>query len=345
MSTQFTETLVSCVLTLINSEARNSLMLSKTFEQIDEMLRRERGFAVLHEGAPVSFAGISEWQNYWEIGGLVTSPAFRRHGFGTSALIQATMQAQRLPKKPIIALANATSAKMLEKIGFVKKPQDWFDDEVWLDCKNCLECDKRPDCHCVSMTLDGKLIALPTAQIAVMRDLTVEKVDDLVKTAEMYCRIWGEAPWFEDFWTTDGVINDFLEALAKPGAIFKTILIDGEVAGLCLCYQMEYEEAIGRNPELGGFYKNGEPVFYIDELAVSSKFRHQKIGETLTRAILKENPNCHFTLRTHIDAIPARSLYRKIGFTDLGWPDSTHSDRTYWHINTPSSFYPIPCRR
>jgi hypothetical protein len=40
----------------------------------------------------------------------------------------------------------------------------------------------------------------------------------LKSAAKLYCQIWQEPPWNEDFWTVDGVIKDLDDQIQRPGA-------------------------------------------------------------------------------------------------------------------------------
>jgi ribosomal protein S18 acetylase RimI-like enzyme len=153
----------------------------------------------------------------------------------------------------------------------------------------------------------------------------------------MYCEIWKEPPWNEDFWKPESVENDIHTQMAKPGAISCLAITDeGNVVGFTNGYLVTCDElaSISKTDELRRYFQNGEMAFYLDELGVASTHRRQGIGHDLTRILIEAlrtgREGCKIFLRTDQDAFQARNLYRALGFEDTGIHDGTHTTRTYW---------------
>jgi len=162
----------------------------------------------------------------------------------------------------------------------------------------------------------------------------------LKKCAELYCEIWNEPPWNENFWKIDGVIEDIKRQMERPSAAGFIAFTDDKVIGFTWGYEISKENLreISGVKSLDVLFRNGR-VFYIDELGVSSPFRKKKIGEQLSNSlIINARNSCgiqYFTLRTDIKAIAARNLYAKLGFVDLHIQDAKYSQRTYWFLKLP----------
>ena len=178
-----------------------------------------------------------------------------------------------------------------------------------------------------------------------MKEVKIERLDMrnkelLEKCAKLYCEIWKEPPWSEDFWTIEGVIKDIRKQMKCSNAVGFLALYDGEVIGFTWGYEISKNDLqeISGVKSLDIIFENSR-VFYIDELGVSPLFRNKGIGEQLSRTLLAAVRNsCEircFTLRTDIKAVAARNLYIKLGFSDLSIRDAEHSQRTYWFIELP----------
>lgn len=171
--------------------------------------------------------------------------------------------------------------------------------------------------------------------------LDVKNEEILRKCARLYCQIWKEPPWNEDFWTVEGVIEDIKKQMKQPNAVGFLALHRGEVVGFTWGYEVSKEDLreISGVEALDVLFKKGSRVFYIDELGVDSSFRKRGIGEQLSKVLIATARNsCEirsFTLRTNIEAVAARNLYVKLGFRDLSIRDAEHSQRTYWFLELP----------
>lgn len=157
------------------------------------------------------------------------------------------------------------------------------------------------------------------------------------KTAELYCEIWREPPWNEDFWTVEGVIADIEKQFNNRNAVMMIGINGLGIVGFTWGYEVEIEEACsmcGHN--ISPRFINGARLFYIDELAVASRKRERGLGFRLTFDCLSEARQHGLTasfLRTDINAIPARKVYSKLGFKDSSLKDPEHPDRTYWFLD------------
>ena len=172
--------------------------------------------------------------------------------------------------------------------------------------------------------------------------LEVNNKEILKKCAELYCQIWKEPPWSEDFWTVKRVIKDIREEMERKNAVGFLALYGDEVVGFIWGYEVSKEDLrqISGVDALDVLFKKRARVFYIDELGVASLFRRRGIGEQLSRTLITVVRNsCKiqcFTFRTDIK-VPAvaRNLYSKLGFRDLSIRDAEHSQRTYWVLEIP----------
>jgi len=171
--------------------------------------------------------------------------------------------------------------------------------------------------------------------------IPIENEEFLRKCAELYCEIWKEPPWNENFWTAEGVIEDIRKQIKRLNAIGFLALQGGNVIGFTWGYEVDKEDLreISGVEALGILFEKGGRVFYIDELGVSSLFRRRRIGEHLSRILITTVQNscgirC-FILRTEIKAVAARNLYAKLGFRELSIRDAEHSQRTYWVLDLP----------
>ena len=159
--------------------------------------------------------------------------------------------------------------------------------------------------------------------------------DLLQRCAKLYCEIWKEPPWNEDFWEPEGVMQDLRRGLSMPCVEGFLSLHDFTVTGFTWGHAVSRREmeVISTGSKLDYLFLNSGRVFYVDELGVASSFRHIGIGETLTKTLLvaaREHDIRAITLRTNKNAHAARKLYQKIGFRDLMVEDGKHPDRTYW---------------
>ena len=160
----------------------------------------------------------------------------------------------------------------------------------------------------------------------------------LEKTARLYCEIWKEPPWNEYFWKQDEVLRDIQEQLKKEAAMLVAAVKKDRVIGFTWGYLVDKKlmETISSNNLLSFLFEPAtKSVFYIDELGVDKRHRMHGVGGKITESIIKQTKkigvDC-WCLRTHINAMPARKMYGKLGFNDLKIKDGKYADRTYWML-------------
>lgn len=161
----------------------------------------------------------------------------------------------------------------------------------------------------------------------------------LERCASLYCEIWKEPPWNEDFWTTEIVMQDLREELAlQQSKALLALSSDPEqndaVIGFTWGYRVTQEDMqrISGTLEMDQFFQDA-PVFYIDELGVDSKCRVNGVGRELTEDLLQwATDTGHKTvlLRTDLRAEAARVLYKRLGFVELDTLDANEHQRSYW---------------
>lgn len=163
--------------------------------------------------------------------------------------------------------------------------------------------------------------------------IVAPEASEMVTVAKFYCGIWREPPWLEE-WGEGEVIADLTDLCDHDGILLIAETGDqivGLTAGLPISREQLYAKS---GTKFGGFFKQGgQPAFYIAELATAPEHRGKGIGRMLTLALCEQAHDRgfdHFVLRTHVDAGPARRLYRKLGFCETGIHDHNYPDRTYW---------------
>lgn len=155
--------------------------------------------------------------------------------------------------------------------------------------------------------------------------------------AKLYCQIWREEPWNEEFWTPEVVIQDMRKEMARPCAegYLAINIYNSQVIGFTWGYSVSQSEMqiISGNEKLNFLFSANNRVFYVDELGVAKEHRHHGIGNSLAANLLVaamiRGINL-IVLRTNKKAEAATSIYREIGFQNLLIEDQQHPDRTYW---------------
>ena len=187
----------------------------------------------------------------------------------------------------------------------------------------------------------------------ILRVDLVKIISDVFESwAQLYCEIWKEPPWNEEFWNAKSVKMDFVSELSRlhgeaflaidnctlsfenpDGIVFsrpgqKTV---GFTHGYSVsCYEMRM---IAGSGILNFLFKKDQRVYYIDELGVAKDYRGQHISLMLTKLML-QTISSHgiktVALKTDKDAAVARSLYMKLGFKEVVGIDAKYPNRTYW---------------
>ncbi len=173
--------------------------------------------------------------------------------------------------------------------------------------------------------------------------MNIRKVDSndgqilFSKIAEIYCKIWKEPPWNEDFWTVESVVKDLKEQSKRQNFVLLAALNGTEdIVGFTWGYEvntLDLSKISGHPESIWKDIIQQKRCFYVDELGVDINHRGKKIGKKLTIRLLREISLIkinHITLRTDIKAVPARSLYQKVKFKEIDLTDKEHGKRTYW---------------
>lgn len=175
-----------------------------------------------------------------------------------------------------------------------------------------------------------------------MNDLSVVKVamnsiasEVLEQWAKLYCEVWKDAPWNEDFWKPEEVIKDFQKEMRNPDAAAFLSICDSSVVGFTHGYSVNRQElrSIAGNSLLDQVFGDENRIFYIDELGVASAYRGKRISLALSEALLRSafaSGVKIVILRTDAKANVARHVYVRLGFVELDVHDTSHIDRTYW---------------
>ncbi len=161
----------------------------------------------------------------------------------------------------------------------------------------------------------------------------------LQKTAELYCGIWQEAPWEEDFWKVSDVLQDMQTEFSKKSAnaFFIEDKESKKVIGFSWGYPVDKAQArdICGSDDLESLFKQEPLIFYIDELGVASACRGRGVGKILSKSLIAWATACGMRciiLRTDERALAARTLYSELGFKELAVVDVQYSNRTYWNL-------------
>ncbi|MFA6593670.1 MAG: GNAT family N-acetyltransferase [Candidatus Buchananbacteria bacterium] len=157
-----------------------------------------------------------------------------------------------------------------------------------------------------------------------------------IKCAQLYCRIWKEAPWCENFWTPVNVLAKLQQQLEKSQALcWLALSSPPKIVGFSWGFGVSRDELaeIASGHMLDSFFSESAKIFYFSELGVDTRKRHGGIGKKLTEKLVEHAKNCGYNkimLRTDIRATAARTLYEHLGFKELGIKDAQFSERIYY---------------
>ena len=96
--------------------------------------------------------------------------------------------------------------------------------------------------------------------------------------------------------------RSFEEVVHNPQDLYLVVDKDSEIIGYC---------------GLWAVLEEGQ----ITNVAIKKEYRHQGIGRLMMEALLAEGKNrglTQFTLEVRESNLPARALYRSLGFTEIG---------------------------
>lgn len=170
---------------------------------------------------------------------------------------------------------------------------------------------------------------------------------NVLKTwTQLYCDIWKEPPWNENFWKPHLVLKDFRNELSRPhGEAFLALvygvsrMMNGrpclDTVGFTHGYSVSIQEMreIAGNGGLNVLFKRRKRIYYVDELGVAKEYRGRGISLVLTRSLIetaKESGLTCVALRTDKQAVVARKVYGQLGFVEMPVQDTKHPERTYW---------------
>lgn len=319
---------------LISQESERGNMLAKDADAIKSEIIAGRSCLAFSEEELVGYVAIFPWHYHTlvEICSLVAKEGYRRQGVGTMLVERAyNLTKMDYPESRIMALANNKSRDIFSRYGLVYLPKCCLPKQLWDVCLQCKDYCNLPACHCRGMIeqhWDGEYQ---------LRSLT-SKNEYTSGTAEVYCEVWKEHPWNEDFWTATEVMLDIEKELSKQDACGYIVLNKSEVVSFSWGYGVSKDGLVkisGSN-KLDRLFTDDKKVFYLDELGTSSNHRRHKLGEIVSWQVLASAEEKGFNLvilRTDAKAEAAQGLYKKLGFEELPTFDEAHRSRNYWVLN------------
>ena len=161
------------------------------------------------------------------------------------------------------------------------------------------------------------------------------KEKEILQAAKLYGDVWREWPWLENQWDSDTVAQEIMTVAEKSDAICFFSKLATEVVAFSWGYFVTQEQLgkISGSSDLVYIFENNNRVFYVSELGVDIAHRREGAGADLTEKLIESairQGASMFILRTDIKALPARSLYSKLGFVELPINDQRYQFRTYW---------------
>jgi amino-acid N-acetyltransferase len=134
---------------LIESYARERLLLPRTMEQIYEGLREFH--VAVKDGRVTGCCALRLWGELAEVRSLAVARDHQRRGLG-SRLIQACVQEGRdLHVREVFVLTF--QPRVFERLGFERVDKDRFPQKIWTECVNCPHF---PNCGEIALTLQLK---------------------------------------------------------------------------------------------------------------------------------------------------------------------------------------------
>jgi ribosomal protein S18 acetylase RimI-like enzyme len=161
------------------------------------------------------------------------------------------------------------------------------------------------------------------------------KEEEILQAAKLYGDVWREWPWLENQWDSGAVAQEIRAVAEKSDAICFLSKLATEVVAFSWGYFVVQDQLrkISGSTDLDYIFENNVRVFYVSELGVGMAHRREGAGADLTEKVIESairQGASMFILRTDIKALPARSLYSKLGFVELSINDQKHQFRTYW---------------
>ena len=161
------------------------------------------------------------------------------------------------------------------------------------------------------------------------------KQGEISQAADLYCNVWREWPWLENNWTRNTIIQEIIDVAQEDDAICFFSKLYQELVGFSWGYFVSKEKLrkISGDMCLDYIFGDNDKIFYVSELGVKMAHRCCGVGADITGKLMESAGRkgaTVFVLRTDIKALPARSLYAKLGFIELPVSDRKYKYRTYW---------------
>lgn len=168
-------------------------------------------------------------------------------------------------------------------------------------------------------------------------NMTVISEELLQSWANLYCQIWQEPPWNENFWQPEMVVEDFKKEMAYENALAFLAVEARAVVGFTQGYSVSRAQLreIAGSDLLDYIFIENEQIYYVDELGVKASHRGHKLSLRLSRALITQvcgRGIKRIVLRTDSLALAARHVYSELGFVELAVHDAKYPSRTYWSL-------------
>lgn len=157
--------------------------------------------------------------------------------------------------------------------------------------------------------------------------------DLLRKAAEVYCQVWQEAPWFEMEWDLEEVIRDICAMVDRDEGVLILAVEGDQIAGMTSGWVLQRDKLVEMTEN--GIWVDSlvGKIFYVAEVLTNPSRRNRGLATELSRQLIEnavEFGCSTITLRTDVEAFPARRVYEKLGFVESSIVDKNHPRRTYW---------------
>jgi len=155
------------------------------------------------------------------------------------------------------------------------------------------------------------------------------------RCGSLYCRVWQEPPWNENFWKPSHVFKKISKAMKMPNFAGLLAVEENDVRGFTWGFEVRKHDLrrISSGAMLDFIFVPEKKVFYVAELGVEKGYRNKGAGESLSKLLLQKAGELGMkiiTLRTDDLAIPAKRLYARLGFEEHLIRDGKFPARAYW---------------
>ncbi|WP_181774942.1 GNAT family N-acetyltransferase [Amycolatopsis pittospori] len=135
--------------------------------------------------------------------------------------------------------------------------------------------------------------------------------------ADVYRRVYREPPYLEGEVEVARFGVLFAEHSALPGFAMKTVSADGALVGFAYGVGREAGWWPAHATTSAPDQLDGEPLFYVYELALVPELRGRGQGRALLADLLKDRPERFAVLASRVTS-PARRLYDRWGWRKVG---------------------------